>query len=746
MKDIIKLFLMLFVCAQMNAQQIITGTVSDNENDRLPSAVLYFADTQVFTTTDIEGHFTIVRPSNARLLVASYVGYHNDTIYIADDIRRVDFVLQMSHQLAELVVRGRQRGTYLSRITPIQTEVITKAGLQKMACCNLAESFENSASVTVSFADAVSGARQIQMLGLSGIYTQMLYENVPAMRGVAGAFGWNYVPGPWLESIHVSKGTSSVVNGYESTTGQINLEFKKPNDTETLFLNLFASDDGRLESNLTTATPVGKNLWTGLMIHGSTEQTEHDKHGSGFMDMPKTQLVNLYNRWVYDNHEREIESRTDIRFLHDRREGGQTSEHKEHTIGDLYKIDIENRNFSVSNKTGFMFGHKEGQSIGIINSFTNHEIDAIYGKKTFDTQQYSWYTNVLISSFLYNTNHRYVVGGSFTYDSYNQRYGDELNGTLPTSLSRNEIIPGAFAQYTYSYLEKIIAIVGLRSDYNSHFKRWLFTPRTNIKYNITDDLIFRASAGRGFRSPNVISENIGLLASSRRFYVHNISNLHIEKAWNYGTNLTFYFPMPKDKNLSIGIDYYRTEFQNQIIVDLECNKTEVHFENLQGKSYANAFQLDINATFLKGFDIYTAFRLNDTKITYRNGLKFDKPLVSKYRGLINLSYATNFEKWKIDLTAQINGKSRIPNLESISYEEINNWSPIYPLYYAQITKKTKRLDIYVGCENILDYKQKNPIFNSHDPFGTEFDASIIWGPLMGRKFYAGMRLRLGEIK
>ena len=763
MKYLILLFFTISICCSLNAQKIngvVYGIDHDDQRITLPAANVYWEGTGQGATTNADGKFSIDKPTGGKnRLIASFTGYQSDTISVPSGNYQVEFVLIEGVMLSEAIISARQRGSYLSRITPIHTEFITGTGLQKMACCNLAESFENSASVTVAFTDAVSGAKQIQMLGLSGIYTQMLAENIPTMRGLASTFGWNYVPGPWLESIQVSKGTSSVVNGYESTTGQINLEFKKPNQTEPLFLNLFGSNDGRMEANLTSATPVAKYLWTGLMLHGSTEQMEHDVNHDGFTDMPKTKLYNVYNRWVYENPEKEVESRTGFKFLYDERDGGQISEIAR------YQTHIENRNFNVYNKTGFAIGkheeHNEDEeceeqhedsSIGIITNFTHHEINSTYGVKTYSGKQNTFYANVLVSSFIANPSHKYVAGGSFMYDGFDESYSDMLTVNnndapiLPYRLLREEFVPGAFFQYTYAGNEKLTVIAGLRGDYHNRYGM-LFTPRTNVKYNITDDIIFRVSAGRGYRSPNVISENIGYLASSRHFNIQSIKDLDIEKAWNYGANLTFYIPMPGDKTVTIGMDYYRTEFDNQAIVDMEYDRRQIYFYNLNGKSYANAWQIDVNATPFTGFDIFAAFRVTDTKVTYSNNNQIftaEKPLTNKYRGLVNLSYATKFEKWKFDVTAQFNGSSRLPNLNG--FNDAEERSPAFPLYFAQISKKTKRLDIYAGCENIFNYKQKNPIIDAGNPFGTDFDASRIWGPLMGRKFYVGMRLRIGEIK
>ena len=755
MKYIISLFLIASVFCPVKAQQI-SGTIYGNNpngsRETLPSANVHWEGTQQGVSADLNGNFSIERPAGGNnRLIASFIGFRNDTIEVPAGTNHVEFDLWEGFMLGEAVVSVRRRGNYISRINPIQTETITTGGLQKMACCNLAESFENSAAVTVGFADAVSGARQIQMLGLSGIYTQMLDENIPTLRGLSSIFGWNYVPGPWLQALQISKGSSSVVNGFESTTGQINMDFKQPNDTEALFINLFASDDRRLEANITSATPVSNGLWTGLMIHGSRENMEHDKNNDSFLDMPKTQQINLYNRWVYENHEKMLESRTGFKFVYDEREGGQKSE----IAHPRYQIDITNRNFNVFNKTGFAFGSREGQSIGIINAFTYHELNSAYGAKSYDGKQNSLYSNVLVSTFISNTFHQIVTGGSFKYDRIDEHFSDTLTigNTERESFSfvREEYVPGVFAQYTYSGTGRITFIVGLRGDYHNRFGM-RFTPRTNIKFDITENIIFRASAGRGFRSPNVISDNIGFLASSRHYSdLQSIKNLSIEKAWNYGANLTFFIPMHGNEPMSVSLDYYRTDFKNQAIMDMEFDSRRIYFYNLrdyhrQAKSYANAWQVDINATLFRGFDVYAAFRMNETKVTYSLGetpREMEKPLTSKYRGLLNLSYATNFQKWKIDVTAQLNGSARLPGDGYFADEQR---SPAYPLYFAQITRKTKRLDIYIGCENILDYKQPNPIINADNPFGAGFDASQIWGPLMGRKFYAGIRLTLGELK
>ena len=656
--------------------------------------------------------------------------------------------------LEDVKVSTFRAGTILSSTTLLKTETITRTGLTKMACCNLSESFENSASANISYTDAVSGAKQIQLLGLSGIYTQTLAENVPVLRGLASTYGWSYVPSPWLESIQISKGASSVVNGYEAVAGQINLEFRKPDEGEPLYVDGYMDDMLHLESNVAVRHRINEKLWAGLMLHGTQTfmpeslADQHDKNNDHFLDQPRMQNVNLYNRWFYLDEERGIESRTGIKFLYDDRKAGQDpSCYDTNNETTLFESPIRNTNFTVYNKTGIAVGNKPETSLGIVNNFTRHEQRSVFGHKTFNGVQNSYYTNLLFSSFIGTTSHRYTTGASFSYDQYNTEFLDtlEYNQVPLTRLDRTEVVPGVYAEYTNFSVSNLTFVAGLRADYNSHYG-WLFTPRANVKYNIGENVIVRASAGRGFRSANVIAENIGLLASSRKFDLSQIDKLDIERSWNFGGNLVFYIPIWEGKRATLSFDYFHTRFQDQAVVDTERNRNAVHFYNLNGRSYANVWQADFSLPIARGLDLFTAFRFNNNYITYNEGgqqYEVERPLITSYRGLVNLSYATSLKRWVFDATAQLNGKTRLPGLNGYNSQE--RYSPSYPVYFAQVTKNSKRFDFYIGAENLLDYKQKNPIVGWENPFQRDFDASMIWGPIAGRKIYCGFRLRIGEL-
>jgi outer membrane receptor for ferrienterochelin and colicin len=763
-KNIFTLLIALIIYAANIYAQRIDGHVFTKENGKmvgLSGATVFFSGTTHGTTTADDGSFEITKSKTDPLKLAfSLVGYNPDTVELTGENQHIMLEMEPNAQIEEVQIVGYQTGTLNSTTSLFRTETITKTGLAKLACCNLSESFENSATVTTGFSDAVSGAKQIQLLGLSGIYVQMMGENIPIMRGLAQTFGWNYIPGPWLESIQISKGASSVLNGYESISGQINLEFKKPHTSEPLFINLFANATGRYETNITSAIPFSDKWSMGLLGHYSTETVEHDYNKDGFMDKPASKLVNIYNRWDYQSlTENGFHSQTGLKFLYETRHGGQTK-HRNESFGHLFASDITNKNFTIENKTGLLVGKSYRSSIGFINSFTHYEQDVEIGMKLFGGRQNTYYSNLLMTSKLdENQVNKITIGASFLYDDLKSHFEDNLTiasgeviggflkeGTPKIQLDRTEIVPGIFSEYTFSPTEKFTAVLGLRADHNSHYG-WLATPRANFKYSANEYITTRISAGRGFRASNVIFENIGLMASSRAVNMNNINDLDIEKAWNFGGNVQFSVPVSDKNHISLGFDYFHTNFENQIIADMEQNRNLLYFYNLQGHSFADVWQADLTYSPFTRLDIYAAFRYNNTQITYnKDNKKYakEKPLTSRYRGLINLAYATPLRKWVFDFTAQLNGPTRLPNLNG--YDEKPEYSPVYPMLFAQITKNAKRFDVYLGVENPTNYRQKNPIVEPENPFGENFDSSRIWGPLMGREVYVGMRIRIGELK
>lgn len=738
MKKIINILIIIFWGLSSLALQAqdLKGTVYEKTNhgpkQPLAGANVYWDGTQSGTATDANGNFAINRIKGNDRLVVSFIGYRSDTITVGSQQRRIEVMLEAALELEGAEVTARMAGTHLSTLNTIQTQVITKAELQKAACCNLSESFETNASVDVSYADAVSGAKQIMLLGIPGKYSQMMFENIPNLRGLSSTYGLMYIPGPWMESIQVSKGTASVINGFESVSGQINVEYKKPEDSEKLHLDLFLGDIGQVELNANSAFVINDKLSTGILAHASKINKKVDHNGDSFIDHPLTEQINIMNRWNYMNHQWEM--RFGIRGFYEDRKGGQRLQLPENAVNlnNPYKIDVKTTHVEAFSKIGWLSHQRSATSVGWITNYSHHKRDATYGIKTYEGAQQSLYSNLLFQSYINNTAHTFTTGVSFMYDGYDERLNDSIFDT-------NEIVPGAFFQYTYNNSRGLTAIAGLRADHHNKYG-FFATPRLHVRYEIDSSTTVRASAGLGYRSARIIAENNHLLASSRRLIF--IEEPKLEKAYNYGINLSKCFVI-NDRKMTWSGEFYHTGFRDQVIVDMDHSTNHVQIYNLNGKAYSNSFQVEMMWEPIKNFDLVLAYRWNDVKVTQQGEL-VRQPLVNRYKGLVNLSYATNLRKWQFDFTTQFNGDARLPDTQKnpeINYQRPDN-SPAYTIIHAQVSKFFRKWSIYAGVENLTDFVQNDPIIAHLDPFGKDFDSSMVWGPILGRKFYAGLRWTL----
>jgi outer membrane receptor for ferrienterochelin and colicins len=789
--------------------QSISGVVYDSKDKKpIPGVTVYWNGTSQATSTDASGKFKLGKKDiNDFRLIFSMLGCKTDTVSIkAADNKITHEMTQDNLQLSQVEINEKQDGSYISKIDPRKTQIVTTTELYKAACCNLSESFETNASVDVSYSDAITGAKQIQLLGLSGIYSQIQTENIPLIRGLASSYGLNYIPGSWMQSIQISKGTSSVINGYESVTGQINIEYKKPANSEKLFVNIYGNDKTRLEANVNVSHSFTEKLSTMLMIHGDWFNKEinkidsttinavnmadmsllkdsegnqiHWKKPDNFMDIPKLYTINVFNRWDYINPNHYV-SRLGIKYMYEDRSGGTTDFNKKDFVLDTAKINNMTLPYGFGMKTsraeafwknGFMFKGKPYKSLGLILSGIYHDQKGYYGVNHYMGIEKSLYGNLIYQSIFGNTNHKFSTGVSFLYDDYIENYkqiqftyiyqtlaagspvsmhdvvtlspATDLNPVI-YNLNRSEAVGGAFFEYTYSHAEKFSLILGVRADYSSRYALF-FTPRTNIKWQIVKNLTLRASAGLGYRSANIISENMSVLASQKIIKIQG--PLDQEMAANYGINLVKEFQITKRK-AEIDLDVYRTDFINQVVVDLDSDPAIANFYNLKdsaGKSFSNSYQLQFTFEPVKSFTILTAFRINDVRQTI-NGKLQPRAFTSKYKGLLTLSYATRFDKWKFDFTTQLNGPARIPDQSKMPgiVRRDYAYSPVYTILNAQITKKFKHeIDCYLGVENLLNFKQKDPITEAFLPYHTHFDTSMTWGPTTGRLIYAGLRFKI----
>ncbi len=639
-----------------------------------------------------------------------------------------------------VTVTGSKAATSLNKKEAGLIFNIDKKELLKAACCNLSESFETNATVDVSFSNAVTGTKQLKMLGLNQKYTSLTKELLPEIRGLASAYGLSFIPGRWIESIQLTKGGSTVTNGYESITGQINTELLKNAEKTETSLNLFSDFNGRAEANITSVSPINEQWSQTFLLHGNGTFGDTDMNDDGFLDRPKgTQLNAAYLLNYNDLQKSGFGSHFGINFIKDERTSGQTGFDKKvsQEKQPLYGVGIDISRFQVWNKTGYVFKGKPYQSLGWMNQYTFHQQDSFFGLRNYSGKQQTYYSNLIFESILGNTNHKYKAGASFMYDGYDENY-------LTSAIKRNEIVPGAFAEYTLTGL-KYTLVAGARVDFHN-LAGTQFTPRLNFKYDFTPQTILRLSAGRGFRTANIFAESQQYFASNRSIQVlqngGNIYGLRPEIAWNYGASLQQEFKLFGRKS-TIVADFFRTDFQDQVMVDLDRSPQQLTFYNLDGKSFANSFQTQWDFIPFKNFEVRLAYKYYDVQADYLDGRR-EVPFMAKHRGFVNLAYSTNKNTkggfWSFDTTLNAVGKQRLPNTSSNSAEfQLPSYSESYVVLNAQISRNfNKKIRAYLGGENLTSYYQKNAIVDVKNPFGNYFDGGMVYAPIMKANFYVGV--------
>lgn len=651
-------------------------------------------------------------------------------------------------KLEEVKVEAKQRGIVKSLSKTTNTSIVTSRELLKAACCNLAESFETNPTIDVNFSDALTGTKQIKMLGLTSPYIMITEENVPSVRGASQAYGLSFTPGTWVESIQITKGAGSVVNGYESISGQINTELIKPIKDIPFFLNSYGDSGGRFELNTHFNRRVSDHWATSLFVHGNARMVKNDMNHDGFLDNPLGKQVNVTNRWQYSNPDTGWVSFLNLRFMKDEKQTGEINfnPNRDKLTTNYWGSEINTGRIDFTSKVGYVFKDMPFQSIGFQNAFSNHNQQSYFGLNQYDIKQQSVYSNLIFNSIINNTMHKFATGLNFTYDKYLELVNVS---NFNQDVSRIDNSVGAFFEYTYDDGDKFSYILGSRMDYHNRLGAF-FTPRLHVKYNPWEKAVFRLSVGRGKRAANIFAENQNLFASSRQFSVletnGKVYGLNPEIAWNYGVSFTQNFLL-FGKSADVTFDFYRTDFQNQAVVDVMNSPQQALFYNLKGKSFANSLQIDFNLEIIKHLNLRTAYKYYDISTDYLSG-SFQRPLQAKHRFFGNLEYETHIDtkgkQWKFDYTYNFLGKQQLPNTASNSPQDrMPEFSPSFAIMNMQVTRIfSKTFEAYIGGENIGNYRQQKAVLGNANPFGSTFDTSIVYAPVFGQMYYAGLRFKI----
>jgi outer membrane receptor for ferrienterochelin and colicin len=747
MKKIFLAFAIITFALQGYAQKLMGVVVEKDDKGKdqpLAGANVYWLGTTLGTATKDNGVFLLDRAEGKNQLIISFTGYQTDTVLITDQTN-IKVELKSERYLEEVTVQGWRPSTYTDITSGINTVTMNEKELFKAACCNLSESFETNPSVDVAFTDALTGTRQIQMLGLAGANTMISLENMPGVRGLAASQGIQFIPGTWINSIQVTKGVGSVVNGFESIAGQINVEMKKPQESEKLYGNGYVNNTGRSEANAVVTTQVSKKWATTFLLHGSMRPTEIDQNNDSFLDFPTGQQTNFVNRWVYHSGNGWL-GQVSLKYLNDKKQGGQTGYKAERDkfTTQRYGLEINTERYEVVGKLGYQFPGQPYKSFGLQLSALHHVHDSYFGFNVHQADEQSAYANGIYQSIIGSTSHKFKTGFSFLYDRYQETLGVAANPNQ-FDFSRTEQVSGVFVEYSYDDSKKFSVVAGARVDYHNLFGTY-WTPRVHAKYNLTESTVLRASFGRGWRVANLIAENSSFLASSRKLVRSNLQTTQAygfrpDDAWNYGLTLQQDFTVDYRQG-SFSVDYFYTDFANQAVMDWDKNTQEINFFGLSGKSFSHSLQAQVDYQLARRLDLRIAYRWLDVQTDYLNG-RLQRPMVPRDRAFINIAYKTK-NNWSFDWTLNRIGVQRLPEMASnpIIHQLPANTEP-YFMMNAQVSKDFgTRWSVYVGGENLNNFTVANPIVAANAPFDSHFDSAMVWGPVFGTVVYAGFRYRV----
>ena len=748
-KYLVLLFSILSLIAR--AQEKFSGWIVDHEDKPLIGAAVYWKDSILLgTVTDENGAFEIQRLDSVsgRFLIIRHVSYAPVEVEIFPQENHLRIRVEADAILeTEVEIIGSKRDAFTSTLNPINIETLSSCELKRAACCSLAESFENNGTVNVSFSDAVTGAREIEMLGLRGIYTQMLIENRPTFNRLGRAYGLEYIPGSWIDVIQISKGASTVRNGVQGITGQINTELIKPNKADPFYINLYGSNIGRFELNTNLAHRFNKKWSTGLLLHGNYFQGHIDHNHDFFLDVPQKKQVNALWRLLHGSDLWHFEF--NVQGILDNRYGGQTHvlfENHDTTHGRLYQISNDAKILEAFGKLGYLGFKNPGQSMALVWSATIHDQKGLYGDRIYNGLQKSIYANLTFQTPLKTKEHNLNSGLNYQLDDFTEHFSS-LN------LDRREHVVSLFSEYDFNRTinsdkgNSFGVILGMRADYvkTNNFERIIPSPRVNVKYNFNENLILRASGGRGMRLANILIENIRYMPGSRNFILDE--NILPEIAWNYGLNLTYNYKLA-GLDGTLNVDAYRTDFENQYISDVDISSSEVHFYNLNGQSYSNSLLVAITQNVSKTIELRLAYKFNDVQATMNNELRW-QTFSPRHRALFAFHATTPKKDWQFNFNVQFTGPQRLPflsgDLSELPEYRKKELSKSFVILNAQVTRYFKNnFEFYIGGENLGNYTQKAPILGADNPFGglvssRPFDATAVYGPIMGFMAYVGIR-------
>lgn len=743
MRQMICIITLFFTLFSISYSQTIRGFVYesiDNTERPVSGATVRWLGAEIRAESKTDGTFQIEQYAGIQKLIVQHSHFDTDTVEVTSLPVRIS--LTRIHQVKGVDISAARPSTYFAP-TDQKTEVITAKELEKAACCDLSTCFSTNSSVQPEVTDVITDTRELQMLGLSGIYTQVLVDNVPGLiHGLNQSYGVSFIPGPMIDRIFVVKGASSVLQGYESISGLVNVLLKDGFDSDRLYLNAYMNSFLEKQVNLAFAQAFG--TWSTYFFGHSVQQARRiDLDGNSFLDVPRITRYSFLNKWSYLNEDAGRRMQFTFKATDEERQGGQfdytPSLHRGSTS--VYGQTIHNRRYEFLNKSEFIF--EDVGRLSIHASASYHEQDAVYGATQYDAAQ----RGVLFDAhyaFEPFEEHTLILGAAYRMLKLEEEITllqNPLSKTYNGMYASDESIPAVYAEEKMRLFDNQLTLIGgLRFDFHNEHGT-VTTPRIFAKYELDAETSIRTTFGAGFHVPHIFSENTFVLSSSRNVIIR--APIEPERAMNYGGSLLRLFSMGELEG-SLSIDVFHTQFRNQVVADYDQHVDQIVFENLDDASGSNNLLVELKVKPTHALDTKIAYTFSDV-YEKRNGGRKELPFNSRHRFSTALSIAPEDSRWIFSATAEWHGSQRLPDAGLYPVEfRWDNYSKDFLIMNVQATHRWNYFEVYAGIENLFNYTQPNPIINARQPFAQYFEPNFTWGPVKGREIYAGLRLRFYE--
>lgn len=712
--------------------QNVTGYILDENNAPLEGASIHsLEEPSIGVMTNQKGYFELLVGSKTTQMIFDYIGYQSDTL----SLKSYFFLNLKPTSQKSVVITELTAGAFQSKASVGQVEIISAKEFSKAACCDLAGCFGTQGSVRVETNNVLTNTKSLSLLGLRSTYNQVLIDGMPLFNGLSNIYGINTIPSAVIKKIFISKGTASGIQGYEGIAGQINVITNDYDSVNKVYVNTYVNSFLESQFNVLSNYSLGKFTKGIFGLHTTQMHNNMDRDDDGFLDMPKTERYSFSNKLIFDyNAKKQHQSTFYISGIKENKLGGMSSYRsiKDTIKSNTYGVAVDYSELKSYFKHAYLISEKILLKTQLSGFY--HKQESWFGLLNYKALQTNIYGNIEMD-YKYNKDNKFTVALSHRFSNIEEKIRFNNSDTIRKyngQYLNNWNVTGLLLENNNVFLEdKLVLLTSLRIDY---YNRVRYTPRFLLRYIPNEQHTLRYSIGTGWRIPTVFSDYQSVLGGNRNVVFSE--NPDVEQAINTGISYGYEWDIGVN-HFSLNGDYYHTYFKNQYVGDYLSSSSQVLFYNQKNASFTDVAQLDFNAILNKRIEFKLNYNYTNAIITI-NGTKENQVFIPKHRLLGSLSY--HLEHWQFDFQGHWNGRQHLPNTSSnpLKYQR-GNYSPGYFNANTQVTYKVKVLELYLGCENITNFRQIRPIVAWQEPFSTYFDTYSTWASNKGIEFYFGLR-------